>query len=70
VRRAFGVEHGGRGDADGRLAAAHLAVDDRGAFATVDQQLGGGVDDFGLGRNSLRLRLATTSCRCACGWPV
>ena len=45
---AFGVEHGGRGDADGRLTAAHLAIDDRGAFATVDQQLGGGVDDFGL----------------------
>ena len=46
---ALGVEHGSRGDADGCLAAAHLAVDDRGAFATVDQQLGGGMDDFRLG---------------------
>ncbi len=52
---AFGVEHGGRGDADGRLAAAHFAIDDRGAFATVDQQLGGGVDDFGLGLEELAL---------------
>ena len=52
---AFGVEHGGRGDADGRLAAAHFAVDDRGAFATVDQQLGSSVDDFGLGREQLAL---------------
>jgi hypothetical protein len=52
---AFGVEHGGRGDADGRLAAAHLAIDDRGAFATVDQQLGDGMDDFGLGLEQLAL---------------
>src|SRR3989344_3249031 len=52
---AFGVEHGGRGDADGRLAAAHLAIDDRGALATVDQQFGGGVDDFGLGLEQLAL---------------
>ena len=34
---ALGVEHGGRGDADGRLAATHLAIDDRGAFAAVYQ---------------------------------
>jgi len=52
---AFGVEHGGRGNADGRLAAAHLAIDDRSTFATVDQQLGGGVDDFGLGWEQLAL---------------
>ena len=52
---AFGVEHGGRGDADGRLTAAHLAIDDRGAFATVDQQLGGGMDYLGLGREQLAL---------------
>ncbi|KYO95242.1 hypothetical protein LT20_05078 [Pseudomonas aeruginosa] len=45
---AFGVEHGGGGNTHRRLAATHLAIDDRGAFATVDQQLGGGVDDFGL----------------------
>ena len=52
---AFGVEHDSRGDADGRLPATHLAVDDRGAFATVDQQLGSSVDDFGLGREQLAL---------------
>ncbi len=50
---AFGVEDGGRGDADGRLAAPHLAINDRGAFATIDQQLGGGIDDFGLGLKQL-----------------
>ncbi|SSW73808.1 hypothetical protein AVE30378_06155 [Achromobacter veterisilvae] len=50
---AFGVEDGGRGDADGRLAAPHLAIDDRGAFTTIDQQLGGGMDDFGLGFKQL-----------------
>ncbi|GBC59009.1 hypothetical protein PSNTI_45090 [Stutzerimonas stutzeri] len=53
---AFGVEHGGRGDADGRLAAAHLAVDDRGAFAAIDQQLGDGVDHIGLRREQLALQ--------------
>ncbi|CRQ98310.1 hypothetical protein PAERUG_E16_London_17_VIM_2_04_14_03827 [Pseudomonas aeruginosa] len=52
---AFGVEHGGRSDADGRLAAAHLAIDDRGAFAAVDQQLGDGVDHIGLRREQLAL---------------
>ena len=52
---AFGVENGGRGDANGRLAAAHFAIDDRGAFATVDQQLGGGMDDFGLSLEQLAL---------------
>jgi hypothetical protein len=52
---AFGVEHGGRGDADGRLAAAHLAIDDRGAFAAVDQQLGDGMDHLGLRLEQLAL---------------
>ncbi|MCY1535085.1 hypothetical protein D9M68_704760 [compost metagenome] len=33
---AFGVEHGGGGNTHRRLAAAHLAVDDGGAFAAVD----------------------------------
>ena len=53
---AFGIEHGGRGDADGRLAAAHLAIDDHGAFALVNQQLCGGMDDLGLGREQLALQ--------------
>jgi hypothetical protein len=68
---AFGVEHGGRGDADGRLAAAHLAIDDRGAFATIDQQLGGGVDHFGLGREQLALEAGDDELPMwACAWPV
>jgi hypothetical protein len=52
---AFGVEHGGRGNAHGRLAAAHLAIDDRGAFAAVDQQLGDGMDHIGLRGEQLAL---------------
>jgi hypothetical protein len=52
---AFGVEHGGRGDADGRLAAAHLAIDDRGTFAAVEEQLGGGMDHIGLRGEKLAL---------------
>src|SRR3546814_17580512 len=54
-RSAFGVEHGGRGDADGRLAAAHLAIDDRGAFAAIDKQPGDGVDHIGLRGEQLAL---------------
>ncbi len=66
---AFGVEHGGRGDADSRLAATHFAIDDRSAFALIDQQLGGGMDNVGLGleqlaleagNNELSLRLCLT----------
>ncbi len=52
---AFGVEHGGGGNAHRRLAAAHFAIDDRGAFAAVDQQLGDGMDDIGLRREQLAL---------------
>src|SRR3546814_18026623 len=54
---SFGVEHGGRGDADGRLAAAHLAIDDRGAFDAIDQQLGDGVDHIGLRGEKERKRV-------------
>ena len=68
---AFGVEHGGGGNADGRLAAAHLAVDDRGAFAAIDQQLGDGMDHIGLRRgNSLRLSAARISLPMRRTWPV
>ena len=52
---AFGVEHRGRGDADGRFAAAHFAIDDRSAFALIDQQLGGSMDNVGLGLEQLAL---------------
>ena len=52
---ASGVEHGGRGDADGRLAAAHLAVDDRGAFATIEEQFGGGAGPHQPAREQLAL---------------
>jgi len=45
-RGSLGVEGTAPWIADGRLAAAHLAVDDRGAFATIDQQLGDAYDDF------------------------
>jgi hypothetical protein len=67
---AFGVEHGGRGDADGRLAAAHFAIDDRSAFALIDQQLGGGMDNFGLGREQLALEAGNDElslCLCLAG---
>lgn len=46
---AFGLQYSGNSNADDGLAAAHLAVDDRGAFAVIDQQLGHGVDHIGLG---------------------
>ncbi|MGV8397319.1 hypothetical protein ACV34E_32390, partial [Pseudomonas aeruginosa] len=46
---AFGVEHGVRGDADGRLAATHLALDDRGAFAAVvNGEMGCGKTTVGI----------------------
>ncbi|MNN26003.1 hypothetical protein D3C81_1394970 [compost metagenome] len=52
---AFGVEHGGSGNAHRRLAAAHLAIDDRGAFTSIDQQLGDGMDHIGLCLEQLAL---------------
>src|SRR3546814_6303420 len=52
---AFGVEHGGRGDADGRLAAAALAIDERGAFAAIDPQLGDGEEQVGFRREQVAL---------------
>ncbi len=67
---AFGVEHGGRGDTDGRLAATHLAVDDRGTFATIDQQLGHGMDHVGLRREQSPLEASENKlpvCACLAG---
>ena len=52
---AFGVEHGGGGNTHRRLAASHLAIDDRGAFTAIDQQLGDGMDHIGLRLEQLAL---------------
>lgn len=52
---AFGVENGGRGDADRRLADAHLAIDDCSALAAIGQQLGDGMNHFRLRREKLAL---------------
>lgn len=52
---AFGVENGRQRDADGGFARAHFAIDDRGPLAMVGEQLGGGMDDFCLGREQLAL---------------
>ena len=52
---AFGVQHGRRGNANGGLAAARFAIDDRGAFAAVGQQLGDGMHHLGLRAEQLAL---------------
>ncbi len=52
---ALRVENGRQCNADRGFAGAHLAIDDRGAFALVDEQLCGGVDDFSLRGKQLAL---------------